>query len=78
MKQKTFKRKGLYKKYNIYKNDGRPVDRDAEYFVLRLDSLGNDPIHVEASRKAVLVYADEIKDYLPELSNELKEKYGTK
>jgi len=30
--------KGLYKKYNITKTDGMPVDQEAEYFVLRLDT----------------------------------------
>jgi hypothetical protein len=52
-----------------------PVDSGFEGFVLRLDK-GGDPKHVEACRKAILIYAEEIKDYLPELSKDLIEKYS--
>ena len=51
-----------------------PLDDGFEGFVLRLDK-GGDPKHVEACRKAVLKYAEEIKDYLPELSKDLLDKY---
>jgi hypothetical protein len=54
----------------------KPVDKDAEYFVLRLDDKGSDPKHIAACRKAVLTYAEEIKDHLPELSKDLKERYS--
>lgn len=81
---------GLYPKYYIQKFTGEyentffgdkvpifePVDPKAEYFVLRLDYGGGDPIHIAACRKAILVYAKEIKNHLPVLSKELKEKYG--
>jgi hypothetical protein len=53
----------------------KPVDEGSEYFVLRLDK-GGDPQNVEACRKTILTYANEIKDYLPELSNDLIEKYS--
>lgn len=70
--------KGLHRRYYIEHADGRPVHDCAEYFILRLDNYGSDPKHVEACRKAVLVYAEEIKNHLPELSKELFEKYGEK
>ena len=54
----------------------KDVDENAEYFVLRLDKNGDDPIHIDACRKAVLVYADAIKDHLPELSKDLIERYS--
>lgn len=66
--------KGLYGKYRIEKADGRPVNPFAEYFVLRLDDEG-DAKHVEASRKAIAVYADEIEEELPQLAEDLRERY---
>lgn len=82
---------GLYNKYYIQKivpknkkffkswldkneYDLEPLDKNFEGFVLRLDKNG-DLNHVNASRKAILTYAEEIKDYLPELSKDLIEKY---
>ena len=55
--------------------DLEPLDNGFEGFVLRLDE-GGDPNHVEACRKAILTYADEIKGYLPELSKDLIERYS--
>ncbi len=72
---KNLKEIGLIHKYNIQKSDGTPVDENAEYFVLRLDACGSDFKHTNACRKAVLVYADEIKDHLPLLSRDLFDKY---
>lgn len=63
--------KGLYKRYYISKVSGEPIDEDAEYFILRLDGGGSDPKHIAACRKAVITYADEIKEHLPELSKDL-------
>lgn len=54
----------------------KPTDSDAEYFVLRLDDGGSDPIHVEACRQAVLTYATMIRNHLPELSGDLFKKYS--
>jgi len=63
---------------------GRPIHsfkykstRDGdEYFVLKLEGGGTSDIHIEASRKAVLLYAEIIKPYLPELSKDIFDKYG--
>lgn len=54
----------------------KPVDKNAEYFILRLDEHGDDPIHIEACRKAVLTYAREIKGHIPQLAKDLIERYG--
>ena len=51
-----------------------PLEEGFDGFVLRLDK-GGDPKHVEACRKAVLKYAEEIRDYLPDLSKDIFEKY---
>lgn len=48
---------GFYRKYQISKFDGTPIDFDAEYFVLRIDGGGTDRVHVEACRKAIEAYA---------------------
>lgn len=66
--------KGLHGKYHITKADGSPVKPEAEYFVLRLDKFGDFP-HVEAGRKAIKVYADEIEEYIPKLAKDLRERY---
>ena len=47
---KGLPRAGLYGKYKIQKADGSPVDPEADYFVLRLDT---DP----AARRAALEYS---------------------
>jgi len=60
----------------IYKPELKEVDKNAEYFVLRLDDNSKDKIHLEACRKAILVYAEEIKNHLPELSKDLTNKYS--
>lgn len=67
---------GYHLKYNVTKADGRPVDPNAEYFVLRLDE-GGDPVHVEACRVAILHYADCITPHIPDLANDLYDKYHT-
>lgn len=67
---------GLYFKYNISKVDGKPIDKGAEYFVLRLDWGGGDSIHINACRKAVLKYADEIESHIPKLAKDLRELYS--
>jgi hypothetical protein len=67
--------KGLHQRYIISKTSGEPVDECAEYFVLRLDKKGDDPIHIAACRQAVLAYAEAIKGHIPELSIDLKQRY---
>ncbi|MFW6272247.1 MAG: hypothetical protein ACOC2U_00490 [bacterium] len=69
---------GLYNKYIIKKTNGKPIDPNSDYFVLRLDDGCKDKKHLEASRKALLTYAEEIKDHLPKLSKDLIEKYDLK
>lgn len=66
---------GLYQKYFIQKTNGKPVDSNAEYFVLRLDKDG-EKNHVNACLKALKVYASEIEQYIPKLSADLKNKYN--
>ena len=66
---------GIINKYIITKVNGEPVDPRAEYFVLRLDQHQNDKLHQKACVDAVLTYADKIKDHLPELAEELYDKY---
>lgn len=70
-----FKDHGILQKYRLLRSDGRPVDPNAEYFVLRLDGGGKDLRHVEACRAAVREYARRIADHLPVLSAELLAKY---
>lgn len=55
-----------------------PVDVNAEYFVLRLDKDGDDLIHVQACRDAIITYALAIKNHLPELSKDLIQRYSAK
>lgn len=69
--------KGLHQRYNVTKSNGKPIDPRAEYFVLRVDLNGSDPKHIEACRKAVISYAENIKEYLPELSQDLINRYGS-
>ncbi len=56
--------RGLYGKYIIGKANGEPVDPDADYFVLRLDT---DP----AARRAALAYSNDIQRENPELAFDL-------
>lgn len=54
----------LFQKYNITKNDGSPIDPNAQYFVLRVDT---DLV----ARKAVLRYSSYISHTDPEFAEEL-------
>jgi hypothetical protein len=82
--------KGLHQRYYIQKinhggyfEDGEsirnlvPVDKDAEYFVMRLDEGGKDPNHIRACRIGVNAYADAIEPFIPELAKDLRERYPT-
>ena len=51
------------------------VDKDAEYFVLRLDLGGSDIDHVNACRIAIHAYASAIKSTIPQLAKDLLEQY---
>ena len=59
--------RGLKTKYHITKADGSPAK--GRYFVLKIDS--KDGAHAKACRAAVLMYAEMIRDHLPELSENL-------
>jgi hypothetical protein len=59
--------KGLYGKYTIQKTDGTPIDPDADYFILRLDTD-------KAARLAARRYADVISNINPVLAKELRER----
>jgi NTP pyrophosphatase (non-canonical NTP hydrolase) len=69
--------RGLHGRYYIEKADGRPVDPDAEYFVLRIDANGN-AAHVKAGRDGLAVYADAIAPTIPELASDLRDRYFLK
>lgn len=75
MKNPELKSQGIVHRYNVTKADGSAVDPKAEYFVLRLDEGGGDPIHIAACRKAIAVYADAIHDHLPELAKDIRRRY---
>ena len=68
---------GLHERYIIAKVDGSPTDKNAEYFVLRLDKGGKDQKHMKACRRAIINYALDIDEHLPELSEDLVLKYGS-
>lgn len=51
------------------------TDKNAEYFVLRLDENGSDLEHIKACRIGVHAYAKAIEHHLPQLAKELLEKY---
>lgn len=55
----------LYNKYIVQKSDGSPVDPNAQYFVLRIDT---DP----AARHAVLMYAYHIGAEDPQFAEQLR------
>jgi len=59
----------LYRKYKIEKADGSPVDPDAVYFVLRLDTDA-------AAREAALKYAECIRPTQPEFADDIWELVG--
>lgn len=77
MKEET-NNAGLLPKYNISKATGEPVSPEAEYFVLRLDSNDDDPIHVWACRKALVAYASELydNDHLSQLADDIMNCWG--
>lgn len=67
--------KGLHQRYQIRKANGDPVYKGAEYFVLRLDT-GGEEHHVDACRAAIREYAWAIRPYQTELAEDLEERYG--
>lgn len=71
---------GFHARYQVMKflPDGTvvPPDPDAEYFVLRLDDGGSDPIHRFACRKAISAYAEFVAPHLPDLAVDLRKRYS--
>lgn len=53
----------------------QPVDEGSEYFVLRLDTGGNDINHIKACRIGIHAYADAIEATIPKLATDLRKKY---
>lgn len=76
MKTQTENPNGLHLRYIVKKANGGPVDPRAEYFVLRVDAHASDPKHAAACRKALMTYADEIEQHIPQLAAELRERYS--
>lgn len=59
---------GLAEKFYIERTDGKELPEGAKYFTLRFDSESKDG---DASRKALTIYADEIKESNPTLAKDL-------
>lgn len=66
-------RTGWKPRYKVTKLDGKPVDPEAQYFVLRLDE--KDP-HGNACREVIRTYAKEIAPYIPKLAEDIFARYG--
>ena len=56
--------KGLYQKYIIQKADGTPIDPNADYFVLRLDTDKH-------ARETLKFYGNAIYQDNPELTHDI-------
>lgn len=65
---------GLHQKYRIFKADMTDV-APGEYFVLRLDPECKDTRHRDACIKAILLYANEIADHMPDLARDIRNRY---
>lgn len=63
----NYKKGGYEKKYIISKSNGKPVDPNADYFVLRLDK---DPHAI----KALITYANSVQKDNVELATDLWKK----
>lgn len=68
--------KGLFNKFMITRTDGKPVNPEAEYFVLRLDNKQSHLEHLQASLKALNAYANAIAESNPVLAKEILDKYN--
>lgn len=51
---------GLHQRYVVAKASGEPIDPKAVYFVLRLDTDGDDEAHTEACREAARAYCTSV------------------
>lgn len=72
---KENKKAGLYGRYIIGKSNGKPVDPNADYFVLRLDFGSGSTDYVKASRIAVLAYTNAIEEVNPKLAADIRDRY---
>jgi len=59
--------RGLYQKYIIAKESGKPLDPNFEAIVLRIDG-GR---YVDACRVGVAAFADAVREHNPVLSNDI-------
>jgi len=88
MKTESENPKGLHLKYQIKRIVGwrggkgikeipitKEVDKNAEYFVLRLDTGGSDLNHIKSCRIAIHAYADAIEATIPQLASDLRKRY---
>lgn len=62
-----YKKGGLKDKYEVRKTNGKPVDPEAWYFLLRVD-------HDIHAQKAAMCYADSVESENPVLAYELRTK----
>ena len=67
-------KEGLKLKYLLTKADGSPVDLNGDYFIIKLNSKTR--WHREASIKAILAYAESVKNDAPQLAADIIAKYG--
>jgi len=58
-----------------WKAKTKAVDKNAEYFVMRLDEGGSDINHIKACRIGIHAYADAIEATIPELAKDLRSRY---
>jgi hypothetical protein len=66
-------KEGLKMKYILSKVDGSSVDPRGDYFILKLNS--KTPWHRKASIKAILAYAESVKNDAPQLAADIIAKY---
>lgn len=65
--------KGLHQRYKVTKMSGEHTDPMATYFVLRLDGMGRDGVHVNACRAAARAYAYAVEcTHLDQVGKDLK------
>lgn len=67
---------GLIKKYILSRTDGKPINPEDEYFVLKVKGEG-DPYHIEACKAALSAYCKYMDNcgQLPKLTQDLRRRY---
>lgn len=71
LKDKNENPDGLHRRYNVRYANGDHTDPRAIYFVLRLDEFGDDPLHIEACRKAALTWVYNAPPHLAQVAEDL-------